>query len=72
MTLPVRIEIAEGLVVVADLHVVAVGDRAGERLQAAGERLQQRRLAGAVRPHDRVALAAADGHREVVTTALSS
>src|SRR5205085_5534607 len=62
----VRSEIAQGLIVVADADVVAVRDRAGERLQAAGEGLEQRRLARAVRPDDGVALAAADGHSQHV------
>ena len=63
---PFGIEIAEGLIVVADLHVVAVGDGATDWLKPARERFEQRRFSGAIRSHDGVALAAANRHRQVV------
>ncbi len=59
-----RVEIRELLVVVADRHVVPRRHAAREGGQTAGERLQERRLAGAVLPQDRHALAAQEleGH----------
>ena len=61
---PRRIEIGELLVVVADRDVVAGRDAARERREAAGERLQEGRLAGAVLAQDRHPLAAQEleGH----------
>src|SRR3954447_14584532 len=63
---PVRVERVAALVDVADLHGLADPQRAGIRLFRSGDHLEQRRLAGAVRPDHADDPAARQGEVEVV------
>ena len=59
------IEAVAALVERGELEIGAEADRAGVRRERAGEEIEQRRLAGAVRADDADAVAALDAEREV-------